>query len=325
MASKPTLQQSQESIFIKPFKSPIAFHPGETLEEKLEELGMGPKEFAVRTGKPEKTIIAVLKGKSSLTPDMAVRFEMVLGIPARFWLSKQRTYHEYCARLDREQLLKDSTSWARKFPFTQMVRNGWVAEQATAEAKAAELLSFFGFSDHYAWEEYYFNQRLKVVFNVSLASVEEPYATSAWLRKGELQAIEVDDAAYYLEPVEYNEAGFRELLPELRAMLDVNSGDVLSSVQSACWEVGVKVLFTPPLGKAIITGCTRWINGYPVLQFSDRCKLGDAFLFAFFSQAGHVLLHGKKDVHLENVVGFEEDEDKVAEARRFAERWVSSC
>ena len=29
-------------------------------------MGMGPKEFAIRTGKPEKTITAVLKGQSSI-------------------------------------------------------------------------------------------------------------------------------------------------------------------------------------------------------------------------------------------------------------------
>ena len=29
-------------------------HAGETLEEKLNELKMNPKEFAIRTGKPEK-------------------------------------------------------------------------------------------------------------------------------------------------------------------------------------------------------------------------------------------------------------------------------
>ena len=52
-------------------------HPGETLTEKLEEMKMGPKEFALRSGKPEKTIIAILKGESSITPDMAVQFENV--------------------------------------------------------------------------------------------------------------------------------------------------------------------------------------------------------------------------------------------------------
>lgn len=43
-------------------------HPGEILKEALEENNIGAKEFSVRTGKPEKTITAVLKGESSLTP-----------------------------------------------------------------------------------------------------------------------------------------------------------------------------------------------------------------------------------------------------------------
>ena len=42
----------------------VAFQPGETLSEKPGELGMGPKEFTVRTGKPEKTIIAIIPLKT---------------------------------------------------------------------------------------------------------------------------------------------------------------------------------------------------------------------------------------------------------------------
>ena len=65
-------------------------HPGSTLEEKLYEMGMGPKEFALRSGKPEKTITAVLKGDSSITADMAVLFENVTRIPANYWSSARR-------------------------------------------------------------------------------------------------------------------------------------------------------------------------------------------------------------------------------------------
>jgi|GEM_PF-2466220 len=73
-------------------------HPGETLTEKLEEMKMGPKEFALRSGKPEKTIIAILKGESSITPDMAVQFENVTKITANFWMNHQRSYDEFVAR-----------------------------------------------------------------------------------------------------------------------------------------------------------------------------------------------------------------------------------
>ena len=85
----------------------IVFHPGETLAEKLDELGMGPKEFAIRTGKPEKTVIAVMKGKSRITPEMAVQFEHVLKIPAHFWLNMQRHYDEHLAREEREVKLAE--------------------------------------------------------------------------------------------------------------------------------------------------------------------------------------------------------------------------
>ncbi len=70
-------------------------HPGETLEEKLQEIGMGPKEFGIRTGIPEKTVYAIIKGESSITTEMAVQFESVTKIPANFWLNSQRLYDEY--------------------------------------------------------------------------------------------------------------------------------------------------------------------------------------------------------------------------------------
>ena len=41
--------KTTESYYV-PIES---FHPGVTLEEKLEEMGMSVKEFAIRTDKPE--------------------------------------------------------------------------------------------------------------------------------------------------------------------------------------------------------------------------------------------------------------------------------
>jgi len=64
-------------------------HPSETLAEKLQEIGLGPKELAIRTGKLGKTITAILNGESSITPEMAILFEKALKNPARFWLESQ--------------------------------------------------------------------------------------------------------------------------------------------------------------------------------------------------------------------------------------------
>lgn len=87
-------------------------HAGETLEEKLNELKMNPKEFAIRTVKPEKTITAILKGESGITPDIAVLFESFLKISARFWFNTQQKYDEYIAREKRKSVLAEQVERA---------------------------------------------------------------------------------------------------------------------------------------------------------------------------------------------------------------------
>lgn len=73
-------------------------HPGTTLDEKLKEMGLSVKEFAVRISKNEETVIAIISGDSSITPEMAVAFESVTKIPANFWINRQRNYDECIAR-----------------------------------------------------------------------------------------------------------------------------------------------------------------------------------------------------------------------------------
>lgn len=118
----------------------VVFHPGETLAEKLEEMEMGPKEFALRTGKPEKTIIAVLNGKSSITPDMAVQFENVTKIPANFWMNHQRSYDEFIAREKRQTVIQEAVAWAKQFPLADMIKKGWLPQVATIEEKQWKCL-----------------------------------------------------------------------------------------------------------------------------------------------------------------------------------------
>jgi addiction module HigA family antidote len=293
----------------------VVFHPGETLAEKLEEMEMGPKEFALRTGKPEKTIIAVLKGESSITPDMAVQFENVTRIPAHFWMNHQRGYDEYIAREKRQTVIQEALAWAKQFPLADMIKKGWLPQVATIEEKTMEMLAFFGFSNHTAWEDYYFKQQLKVAFRISLAQTKEPYAISAWLRKGELQAAE-------LEANDYSEKKFKEALPELKSIMANHPEGFFNQLQSICLEAGVKVVHTPCINKAPISGSTRWLNDTPFIQLTGRYNRNDSFWFTFFHEAGHILLHGKKDIFLENLDYSDKDFEKEKEADLFAVKWT---
>jgi len=82
--------------------------PYKSLVEKLNELGMSNKEFAIRVGKPEKNITAITNGSSSITAEMAVKFEDVLKIPASFWLARQRRYDEYQAKVKRNRDIENT-------------------------------------------------------------------------------------------------------------------------------------------------------------------------------------------------------------------------
>ncbi|ULB33480.1 ImmA/IrrE family metallo-endopeptidase [Proteiniphilum propionicum] len=296
----------------------VVFHPGETLAEKLAEMKMGPKEFAVRTDKPEKTINAVLKGESSITPDMAVQFESVTKIPAHFWMNKQRSFDEYRARERQREIIDESIDWARKFPLTEMIKKGWIKSSGNINEKTEALLSFFGMSNPEAWHKFYFYRNLKVAFRISLAHTSEPYAISAWLRKGELQAQELT-----VENL-YSEKRFKETLPVIKSLMAKHPANFQEKLQSLCLEAGVKVVYTPCLPKAPINGATRWLDETPFIQLTGRYKRNDVFWFTFFHEAGHILLHGKKDVFLENIEYSDKINEKEQEADEFAIKWTLS-
>lgn len=171
-------------------------HPGTTLSEKLAEMHMGSKEFAVRTGKPEKTISSVLSGESAITPDMAVLFEDVLNIPANFWLTRQKHYDEAVARMKRSESINQSLDWAKLFPYADMAKLSWVTATRNPGERVEYLFKFFGIGNKDAFEDYYFKQKLKVSFRVSLAHTKRPYAFAAWLRQGELQSTSIGCSGY---------------------------------------------------------------------------------------------------------------------------------
>lgn len=295
-----------------PFVPREAHHPGITLGEKLEELGMSVKEFAIRTSKPEKTINAILKGSSSITSDMAVAFESVTGIPARFWAQKQQNYNEYVSRLKREETLLASVSWSKAFPIAEMIKLGWIPKMRTAIEKVDTLFSYFAVSSVAAWESYYYNQQLKVAFRISLSQTKNPHAISAWLRQGELQAQSMSVTAAYSPEL------LRKKIVEMKALVPDASTSMPVELQRICGECGIKLVFTKCLPKAPISGSTRWIQDVPCVQLSGRYKTQDLFWFNFFHEIGHILLHGKKDIFLEGIDYDGSEAVKEKEADDFA-------
>lgn len=289
-------------------------HPGEDLREKLEELQMTPLEFAVRCNKPVKTISEVMNGKSSITPDMAVQFENVLQIPANYWLKRQYNYDEALARNKHlATTIEAAIPWAQEFPYADMAKKGWVVATKKIEEKVEALFDFFSISSHISWQNYYIEKKLTAAFRISLAHTKSPYALSAWLQQGE-------NKAWKMKAPEYSAKTLKAILPELKSIMAEQPDDFFQQIQMLCLKAGVKVVYTPCLKGAPINGVARWIesNTTPLIQLSCRHKRNDIFWFSFFHEIGHILLHGKKDIFLEDGEYDEKDRVKEDQADQFA-------
>ena len=67
-------------------------HPGETLREDLDALGMSPGELARRIEVPANRITEILGGRRSITGDTALRLGRFFGTSGEFWLNLQKLY-----------------------------------------------------------------------------------------------------------------------------------------------------------------------------------------------------------------------------------------
>jgi addiction module HigA family antidote len=69
-------------------------HPGEVLNEELEERGITPNQLAQRIGLPESVITAIIHEKKPVTTEYAMLLEAALDIDADFWLNMQSAYEK---------------------------------------------------------------------------------------------------------------------------------------------------------------------------------------------------------------------------------------
>ena len=73
-------------------------HPGETLREDLDALGMSAAELARQIKVPVNRITEILNGRRAVTGDTALRLGHFFGTTGEFWLNLQKLYELRCAK-----------------------------------------------------------------------------------------------------------------------------------------------------------------------------------------------------------------------------------
>lgn len=80
------------------YEPEIVFPPGETLSERLEEIGMTHTELAARTGLSTRHVNQIIGGSAPITPETALRLEHATRTAARVWNNLEIAYRDYASR-----------------------------------------------------------------------------------------------------------------------------------------------------------------------------------------------------------------------------------
>ena len=290
--------------------SDLPIPPGEILEEELEARGMTQKELAARLGRPAQAINEIIKAKKAITPHTAIGLGKVLGISAQFWISLEADYR-MALEMNRERdALKASEKWLDEYPIREMIKRGWIKAGRDRAGRLKALMSFLGVAvaEPRAYQQ-------AVGFRITEAAQRKVSlgALAVWLRKGELDAQEIDTA-------DYDEQVFREALAQIRTMTEQLPEEFIPAMSDLCAEAGVAFCMVRELPKSGANGATRWLTDRKaMIQVSLRNKWADIFWFTFFHEACHLLEH--RTQHRIVIDGLNADPNMAeieAEADRFA-------
>ena len=280
--------------------------PGDTILDLLEENGWSQTEFAERAGYTPKHVSLVINGKASITQDTALRLEKVLGGSVDFWLFREAKYREALARENERASLEAQGGWLRELPLAHMVKSGWVLRTSNKARQVSECLAFFGVASVDVWRQKYAKPLSLAFFKASQTQEMNLAAVAAWFRQGE-------KAATRLQCGPFDKTRFMSELRDLRRLTNESEPEVfIPELTKACARAGVAVVLEPAPKGCPVTGATKWLTrDKAVLMLSLRYKSNDHLWFAFFHEAGHLLLHGKKSLFLElnrGMVGSMEEE-----------------
>jgi Zn-dependent peptidase ImmA (M78 family)/plasmid maintenance system antidote protein VapI len=290
------------------FKPDYAVPPGVTLKEVLDDQNMSQSDLAIRCGLTDKTISQIINVGAPITVDTAEKFELVLGIPASFWNRRELAYREAITKAEEAAKLEADFAWLKEVPVKELIDRGYIEPTNDKAQLVRRTLQFFAVSSVAAWRQLVNSPAMR--FRGGAVHNRKPGYVAAWRRMGIIQARDIET-----QPFDAQE--FRKVLKAIRRLTTESSDVWQAEVVRLCAAAGVAVVFTKEIPGASVSGATRWLSkDKALIQLSLKYKSDDQLWFTFFHEAGHLLLHSKKQVFID--YAYNEDDEEEREANQFA-------
>lgn len=294
------------------YLAPFAIHPGETLKDILIAGNMSQVQLALRTGLHIKTINEIIKAKSPVTSETALKLSIVFGMSESFWNNLQKKYDETLTRISFEKFLEKETEMLPKFScYPELVKYGYAANSKSSIERVKSLLNFFRISSFELLEKNY-----QVAFRRTAKENLSKENLIAWLRCGEIEAERIKTKPFDKEKLKL-------ILPEIKKLNLLKANQYSVKLSEILAECGVAFVFVPYLKNTFVNGASRWLNpDKALIQLTTRNKKEDILWFTLFHELCHILKHSKK----EGFVSFRADDfnaNEYEELEKEADKFAS--
>ncbi len=292
------------------FTPDYAVHPGEILKESLEARKIKKRDLADRCGLSVKTVSQIINGKAPIEPETAIKLEHVLGVSAVVWNNLDASYRLFMAKQATEERMQRRIAWTKRFPVKELVKRGFIEKPENNVDAVNKLLDFFAVGSLTAWDSQF--KEMGILFRESPSFDSAPESVAAWLKIGDIISQSIETAPY-------NRDKFVSALKKIRSLTNQPPSAFDPAMKKLCADSGVALVFVSELPGTHLSGATRWLHkDKALIMLSLRHKSDDHFWFSFFHESAHILLHGKKQLFLdEHNPGNASSEDEE-EANRFA-------
>lgn len=279
-------------------RSYIATPPGVTIREQLNDRGMNQKEFAARMDMSEKHISRLINGDVQLTPETAVRLEMVLGVPAKFWNNLEAVYRDKIVKAEAENALDADIEIARHFPYHEMARYGWIPETRDVKEKVIFLRKYFEVVEL----SLLCSEQITRIACRRLAITEKSdLALMAWAQEAKIKARDIQTA-----PI--NVKGLIAAIPGFRKMTILKPNEFCPKIKKCLADCGIALVFLPHLKGSFLQGASFMDGTRIVVGLTARGKDSDKFWFSLFHELAHIVLG-----HVGQPDGTSDEDEKAAD------------
>lgn len=297
----------------------FATHPGVVLADELKSRGISQKDFALNTDLQATFLNEIIKGKRSVTADIAIILEKAIGIKADFWMRFQSEYEIDLARLNERNIEK-----------TKNIEI-WEIIQRYVPIKIFKKLGYLSNS---------MSRNIEQIFEIyNISSIDELIESSAkfknlgYFKKSEklnndyINIFAWSKLAQWKVKNEqvgsYNSDNFNNVINDIKKVILLNE-NVLNEVKSILNNYGIKFIIQDKFEQTPIDGYSFWSNNNPAIAITNRKSYLDNFAFTIMHELGHIFKHITSN-HSEVFIDIENDSKDINIKENEANQFALDC